>query len=413
MDLNPDEVRIKQEMADACERVIGILDGTKWHRSALLPFVPPDQLDAIVTDTAPRRTRSRRGSARGVEVTSVEPRERAPAGRATGGSAPSQPRRRRLMATMVAVDLGAQSGRVVARALRRRAADGRGGASVPERPGAPRGTFSTGTSSASSATCSKVCAPQRVEAGSIDSVGVDSWGSTSACSTARAGSSRTPSTTATRAGPRRSRPRCRVVPARELYERTGIQHLPINTIFELAALAADDDPVLEVAETLLLIPDLMHYWLGGRPAVERTNATTTQCWDAREGAWAFDILERLEIPARLFPEIVRPGTELGSARRRGRRRHGPRRCEGDRARDARHRLGGRGRPVPASSLRLRQRRHLVVRRRRARAPGHRRPNLRRQRDQRGRRRRDLPPAPERHRPLAPARVPPYLGARGP
>ena len=63
---------------------------------------------------------------------------------------------------------------------------------------------------------------------------------------------------------------------------------------------------------MLLIPDLMHYWLGGRPAVERTNATTTQCWDAREGAWAFDILERLEIPARLFPEIVRPGTELGA-----------------------------------------------------------------------------------------------------
>src|SRR6266496_1163368 len=47
MDLNPDEVRIKQEMADACERVIGILDGTKWHRSALLSFCPADQVDAI------------------------------------------------------------------------------------------------------------------------------------------------------------------------------------------------------------------------------------------------------------------------------------------------------------------------------------------------------------------------------
>src|SRR2546429_37205 len=54
MDLNPDEVRIKQEMADACEQIFGILDGTKWHRSALLSFVPVDELTGIVTDsTAP------------------------------------------------------------------------------------------------------------------------------------------------------------------------------------------------------------------------------------------------------------------------------------------------------------------------------------------------------------------------
>src|SRR5919197_550405 len=54
MDLNPDEVRIKHEMVDACERVYGILDGTKWHRSALLSFAPLDELHGIVTDsTAP------------------------------------------------------------------------------------------------------------------------------------------------------------------------------------------------------------------------------------------------------------------------------------------------------------------------------------------------------------------------
>jgi DeoR/GlpR family transcriptional regulator of sugar metabolism len=50
MDLNPEEVRIKQEMADACEQVWGILDGTKWHRSALLSFVSMDDLTGIVTD---------------------------------------------------------------------------------------------------------------------------------------------------------------------------------------------------------------------------------------------------------------------------------------------------------------------------------------------------------------------------
>src|SRR5881409_2359981 len=52
MDLNPDEVRIKQEMADACEQVYGIFDGTKWHRSALLSFVPLDDLTGIVTDSS-------------------------------------------------------------------------------------------------------------------------------------------------------------------------------------------------------------------------------------------------------------------------------------------------------------------------------------------------------------------------
>jgi DeoR/GlpR family transcriptional regulator of sugar metabolism len=50
MDLNPDEVRIKREMAEACERVVGVFDHTKWHRTALLTFVPTQRIDAIVTD---------------------------------------------------------------------------------------------------------------------------------------------------------------------------------------------------------------------------------------------------------------------------------------------------------------------------------------------------------------------------
>jgi rhamnulokinase len=102
------------------------------------------------------------------------------------------------------------------------------------------------------------------------------------------------------------------VPARELYERTGIQMLPINSIFELAALAADSDPALAAADQLLLIPDLFHNWLCGSRSTELTNATTTQCFDARAGAWATDLLERLEIPCRLFPEVVEPATELGA-----------------------------------------------------------------------------------------------------
>ncbi len=100
------------------------------------------------------------------------------------------------------------------------------------------------------------------------------------------------------------------VPARELYERTGIQLLPINTVFELAAMVDERDPALKAAETLLLIPDLLHYWLCGSRTTEFTNATTTQCFDPHAGRWATDLLDRLEVPSRLLPEIVQPGTPL-------------------------------------------------------------------------------------------------------
>jgi DeoR/GlpR family transcriptional regulator of sugar metabolism len=75
MDLNPDEVRIKREMANVCERVIGIVDGTKWHRTALLPFVPTDQVDSIVTDTGAPAEEVEAWRALGVEIVCVEPAE--------------------------------------------------------------------------------------------------------------------------------------------------------------------------------------------------------------------------------------------------------------------------------------------------------------------------------------------------
>jgi DeoR/GlpR family transcriptional regulator of sugar metabolism len=72
MDLNPDEVRIKQEMADACERVIGILDGTKWHRSALLSFVPASGVHSIITDTSAPASEVAAWRAQGIEVVTAE-----------------------------------------------------------------------------------------------------------------------------------------------------------------------------------------------------------------------------------------------------------------------------------------------------------------------------------------------------
>ena len=101
------------------------------------------------------------------------------------------------------------------------------------------------------------------------------------------------------------------VPARELYDRTGIQLLPINTIFELAGMVLERDPALAGADALLLIPDLFHFWLCGSRTTELTNATTTQCFDPGRGDWAVDLLERLGVPTHVLPEVVPPGTRLG------------------------------------------------------------------------------------------------------
>ena len=78
MDLNPDEVRIKQEMADACERVYGIFDATKWHRSALLSFVAVEELAGIVTDSGAPEAEVETWRAAGVDVITADPGPREP-----------------------------------------------------------------------------------------------------------------------------------------------------------------------------------------------------------------------------------------------------------------------------------------------------------------------------------------------
>jgi len=99
------------------------------------------------------------------------------------------------------------------------------------------------------------------------------------------------------------------VAAEDIYATTGIQFLPINTVFQLLALEATGG--LERAETLLLIPDLLAYWLTGERHVEETNASTTQLLDARTGDWALELVRRLSLPERIFPPIVEAGSILG------------------------------------------------------------------------------------------------------
>jgi rhamnulokinase len=101
------------------------------------------------------------------------------------------------------------------------------------------------------------------------------------------------------------------VPPAWLYAQTGIQRMPINTLHQLVSMRRSSDPQLAAAQTLLLIPDLFHYWLTGRVVAEYTNATTTQFFNPRTGAWATEVLAALELPAQLLPPVITPGTVLG------------------------------------------------------------------------------------------------------
>ncbi|MEO5951604.1 MAG: FGGY family carbohydrate kinase, partial [Chloroflexia bacterium] len=102
-----------------------------------------------------------------------------------------------------------------------------------------------------------------------------------------------------------------VVPRQEIFAQTGIQFMQINTLFQLYSMVQSQDPQLDAADSLLTMPSLFNYWLSGQKGAEYTHATTTQCFDARQRAWAGDLLKRLSIPSHIFPSITMPGTILG------------------------------------------------------------------------------------------------------
>jgi rhamnulokinase len=99
---------------------------------------------------------------------------------------------------------------------------------------------------------------------------------------------------------------------RELFAATGNQTLAINTLIQLLAMAKTGDPALRDADLLLTIPDLFHHWLCGSEVVERTSATTSECFDQSSGSWALGLLDRFGIPRHIFPPVVEPGTILGT-----------------------------------------------------------------------------------------------------
>lgn len=102
------------------------------------------------------------------------------------------------------------------------------------------------------------------------------------------------------------------VPAGELYAATGLQYAPFNTLYQLVA--AQSSAQLPYVERLLLIPDLLTYWLTGEQGTELTNASTTQLIDPRTRTWSSDVASRLGIDLGLFAPLRQPGDPAGVLR---------------------------------------------------------------------------------------------------
>lgn len=105
-----------------------------------------------------------------------------------------------------------------------------------------------------------------------------------------------------------------IVAREEIFRQTGIQFMQFNTVFQLLAMRLAGSPLLEAAQSLLMMPDLFNYWFTGRKCNEFTNATTTQAYDPRAGQWAADLISKMGIPTGIFGEIVPAGTVLGPMR---------------------------------------------------------------------------------------------------
>jgi rhamnulokinase len=104
----------------------------------------------------------------------------------------------------------------------------------------------------------------------------------------------------------------RKVPKEEIYRATGIQFMPINTLYQLFAAQRDTPSIVRMAKQLVTIPDLFNFWLTGNAVCEFTNATTTQLVDPVRRSWATDLMEKLDLRSDLPAPIVEPGSTLGT-----------------------------------------------------------------------------------------------------
>ena len=101
------------------------------------------------------------------------------------------------------------------------------------------------------------------------------------------------------------------VGAERLYAATGVQIMPINTVFGLMSDARTMPQRLERASTMLMLPDVFHHLLSGTTATEYTAASTSGCYNMARNVWATDLLDELGVPTHLLPDVVAPGTDVG------------------------------------------------------------------------------------------------------
>ena len=102
---------------------------------------------------------------------------------------------------------------------------------------------------------------------------------------------------------------------RQHYAVTGIQVMPINTLFQLYAMKQSGDPQLDIAERLLFMPDLFGYFLTGNADNEYCIASTSELLDARRRDWSMETIRQLGLPEHLFGKIVEPGSVRGLLKR--------------------------------------------------------------------------------------------------
>ncbi len=213
--------------------------------------------------------------------------------------------------TLAAVDLGASSGRVMAARVGPERLDLHEVHRFPNRPVRTSGTLHWDVLGLYAGILDGLRAAGR-DRGRLDGVGIDSWAVDYGLLDADGALLGNP------VHYRDARHETAVpavhaaVPPEDLYRVTGLQHLPFNTIFQLAA--ARGTAQLTAARTALLIPDLLAHWLTGTVGAEVTNASTTGLLDATSREWSRQLIDGLGLPRGLFPPLRQPGEQLGELR---------------------------------------------------------------------------------------------------
>lgn len=100
----------------------------------------------------------------------------------------------------------------------------------------------------------------------------------------------------------------------DIFAQTGVQFMEINTLYQIIAMQLKDPELMAHADRFLMMPDFFHWLLCGSRVVEFTNATTTQFFHPTHRDWSYDLLRKFNIPTSIFPEVVPPGTKLGKLR---------------------------------------------------------------------------------------------------